>query len=229
MKTIHHSLKTILLAIILSFGVSFVYSWTGPTTTPPAGNTTAPINTSTDSQYKNGALGIGGLLKGYSGLVVNGQSSFNSTSGITHVYSGYNDGTKDYGIYQWQDAGTAPVNYFQNNVGIGTTNPTQKLEIGGTAGVDGIKFPDGTIQTTAGGKEITTMGYEVMTADGSTAAIAICSPNKAVTGGGCWINGAQDLRHSFPTTANGSAYDNAWYCGTSTGFGIRAFAICVNY
>jgi hypothetical protein len=35
------------------------------------------------------------------------------------------------------------------NVGIGTTNPTAKLTIGGTAGVDGIKFPDGTLQTTA--------------------------------------------------------------------------------
>ncbi len=32
---------------------------------------------------------------------------------------------------------------------IGTTNPTAKLHIGGTAGVDGIKFPDGTLQTTA--------------------------------------------------------------------------------
>ena len=34
-------------------------------------------------------------------------------------------------------------------VGIGTDTPTAKLEIGGTAGVDGIKFPDGTTQTTA--------------------------------------------------------------------------------
>src|SRR5690606_23152028 len=35
------------------------------------------------------------------------------------------------------------------NVGIGTVDPTAKLHIGGTAGVDGIKFPDGTVQTTA--------------------------------------------------------------------------------
>ena len=34
------------------------------------------------------------------------------------------------------------------NVGIGTT-PQAKLHIGGTPGVDGIKFPDGTVQTTA--------------------------------------------------------------------------------
>ncbi|GMU21993.1 MAG: hypothetical protein AMXMBFR13_20810 [Phycisphaerae bacterium] len=36
-----------------------------------------------------------------------------------------------------------------SNVGIGQGNPTAKLHIGGTAGVDGIKFPDGTLQTTA--------------------------------------------------------------------------------
>lgn len=37
------------------------------------------------------------------------------------------------------------------NVGIGTAGPTAKLQIGGTAGVGGIKFPDGTLQTSAGG------------------------------------------------------------------------------
>jgi hypothetical protein len=34
-------------------------------------------------------------------------------------------------------------------VGIGTTNPGAKLDIGGTAGTDGIMFPDGSLQTTA--------------------------------------------------------------------------------
>ncbi|MEK7518257.1 MAG: hypothetical protein AAB583_06975, partial [Patescibacteria group bacterium] len=35
------------------------------------------------------------------------------------------------------------------NVGIGTTNPTAKLHIGGTPGSDGIRFPDGTLMTSA--------------------------------------------------------------------------------
>ena len=39
--------------------------------------------------------------------------------------------------------------YFMGNVGIGTPSPTAKLHVGGTAGTDGIKFPDGTLQTTA--------------------------------------------------------------------------------
>ena len=36
-------------------------------------------------------------------------------------------------------------------VGIGITAPQAKLHIGGTSGTDGIMFPDGTLQTTAGG------------------------------------------------------------------------------
>lgn len=35
------------------------------------------------------------------------------------------------------------------NVGVGTSDPQAKLHVDGTAGVDGIMFPDGTLQTTA--------------------------------------------------------------------------------
>ena len=39
---------------------------------------------------------------------------------------------------------------IQGNVGIGTTAPGAKLQIAGTAGADGIMFPDGTTQRSAG-------------------------------------------------------------------------------
>ncbi len=38
---------------------------------------------------------------------------------------------------------------FGGNVGIGTREPQARLHIGGKPGVDGIMFPDGTMQTTA--------------------------------------------------------------------------------
>ena len=45
-----------------------------------------------------------------------------------------------------------PKIYFPNSdLGIGISEPLAKLHIGGTAGVDGIMFPDGTLQTTAAG------------------------------------------------------------------------------
>jgi hypothetical protein len=54
----------------------------------------------------------------------------------------------NYANAPWIPSG-ADLYYLNGNIGIGTTTPTAKLEIAGTAGVDGIKFPDGTLQTSA--------------------------------------------------------------------------------
>jgi len=53
--------KTIILALILTLGISYVMAWTGPTSTPPDGNTPTPINIGTTDQVKNGGLGINAL------------------------------------------------------------------------------------------------------------------------------------------------------------------------
>jgi hypothetical protein len=45
------------------------------------------------------------------------------------------------------------------NVGIGTTNPQAKLHVSGTAGTDGIMFPDGSVQTSAYGGKVVQMAY----------------------------------------------------------------------
>lgn len=44
---------------------------------------------------------------------------------------------------------------YAGYVGIGTTSPQAKLHIGGVAGVDGIMYPDNTLQTTAAGGSAT--------------------------------------------------------------------------
>lgn len=70
--------------------------------------------------------------------------------------SGDSDG--DEGTFVWADSAnvtfqsTGPNQFLiraAGGVGINTNAPTAALEIGGTAGVDGIRFPDGTLQTTA--------------------------------------------------------------------------------
>jgi len=62
---------TIIIGIILGFSLQFVKAWTEPSATAPNGNVSAPINISATSQYKSGALGIGGLLRGYSDVMGN--------------------------------------------------------------------------------------------------------------------------------------------------------------
>ncbi|MFH1110574.1 MAG: tail fiber domain-containing protein [Planctomycetota bacterium] len=49
------------------------------------------------------------------------------------------------------------------DVGIGTTTPGAKLDVAGIAGTDGIRFPDGTLQTTAASGD----GHSLDAADGS--------------------------------------------------------------
>ncbi|TAN37010.1 hypothetical protein EPN27_00350, partial [Patescibacteria group bacterium] len=72
MQNVTQALKVTTLAIILSFGISYVYAWTAPTATPPGGNVSAPINTSATAQYKEGAFGIGGLIRGYANAIFDG-------------------------------------------------------------------------------------------------------------------------------------------------------------
>ena len=62
MQSLSQPLKILILAIILSIGVSYVYAdWTGPTLTAPGGNVSSPINVSAMSQVKSGGLWVASL------------------------------------------------------------------------------------------------------------------------------------------------------------------------
>ena len=106
--------------------------------------------------YSTSGRGVYGNASAASGFThgVSGQS-WSSTgrgvSGLASATSGVNYGV--YGETASPDgfAGyfVGPKNYFQGSVGIGQQNPQAMLHIGGTPDVDGIMFPDGTLQTTA--------------------------------------------------------------------------------
>lgn len=61
-KQITSAIKVITLALVISFGLSYVYAWTAPTATPPGGNVSAPINTSGTAQTKTGDFNVQGLF-----------------------------------------------------------------------------------------------------------------------------------------------------------------------
>ncbi len=56
---ITQNVKSIILALIMVLGVGYVMAWTGAPANPPSNNVEAPINASSSSQYKRGALSLG--------------------------------------------------------------------------------------------------------------------------------------------------------------------------
>jgi hypothetical protein len=65
-------LGIIIFGTILSFSLQLVHAWVIPPASPPTGNVGAPINTSSASQVKLGAFGVGGLFKAYSDAIFSG-------------------------------------------------------------------------------------------------------------------------------------------------------------
>jgi len=104
----------------------------------------------------SGNVGIGTTSPNVT-LHVEGSVRFKSSTGVSQTYNSYWGGNgntvwrMDDGLgVQTINLNTSGNTYFNGgNVGIGTLNPGAKLDIGGAAGVDGIRFPDTTIQTTA--------------------------------------------------------------------------------
>lgn len=71
-KTIlSQTLPVIILATL--FTISIIYAWTEPSQAPPGGNVPTPVNVGSTTQYKSGALGIGGVFRAYSGAIFDGK------------------------------------------------------------------------------------------------------------------------------------------------------------
>ena len=144
-----------------SFGLYSGGSNTTVLTVTASGNvgigTIAPTNT----------LSVQGTLP--TQISVNSTSAAGSfiqflTSGSSGGYLGYNTGVGSTGGFVIQNpAGTANtlVATNQGNVGIGTITPAQKLSVAGTieSTSGGVKFPDGTTQTSAAGGAIALRYY----------------------------------------------------------------------
>ncbi len=180
MRSITSHIVTAIVTATLFLGLSRAYAWTGPSAAPPNSNVSAPINVGTVDQVKNAGLSLNALAV-FGNTILSGSSRYlnfgttagsggygirdnagtmqfkNSAGSWTAFGSGSGSlsgaGTANY-LAKWSSASAlADTILYDNgtNVGIGTTNPTAKLQVAGQihSSTGGIKFPDGTVQTTA--------------------------------------------------------------------------------
>lgn len=119
-----------------------------------AGGTSNQLTTSASQSVISG--GQSNTISAQWGAIPGGRN--NAVSGDYSLAAGRRARASNSGTFVWADATDADFASTGNNqfivrasggVGINTNNPTAKLHIAGTPGVDGIRFPDGTLQTTA--------------------------------------------------------------------------------
>jgi hypothetical protein len=161
----------IFMGVILGMSLQFTRAWTNPPSPPPVDNLGAPINTSLNTQYKSGALGIGGILKTYSNLYVDGKVGMgtNNPGHEIHILASAEpqiylestgDGTgaalrlDDGNGSDWKikvDGGNQnfkirdhanksdvfTIEDGTGRVGVGTTSPTEKLDVQGNIKASG--------------------------------------------------------------------------------------------
>ena len=126
MKNIIQPLKTITLALIIGLGIAYAMAWTGPTQGAWTGPTQGPPNGNVPAPVNVGPNGNG---------TPNGQykSNYLGIGGIFRTFTN---------AYLATDKNA--------RVGIGTPNPTKKLDVAGSAKISGALGVGGVLQADAG-------------------------------------------------------------------------------
>jgi len=113
-RELWQSAKVLIMALVLSVGVQHALAWTGPTSAPPGGNTSAPINISGTAQTKSGGFtaaslsGSGtGLTGTAAGLNIGGSAGTLSGTQYHGPYGGSTAGSY-YHLGSWGGNGWGP-------------------------------------------------------------------------------------------------------------------------
>ena len=145
--------------------------------------------------YANSASADGATIGGGRSNTASGADSTvpggtsNTATGAGSFAAGSNAAADHDGTFVWADSDAAPFQSTSPNqflirasggVGIGTDAPGATLHIGGTPGVDGLMFPDGSLQTTAatggGGGHWSANGDHIYNSNAGNVGIGITSP-----------------------------------------------------
>jgi len=134
------------IGAVFFVAASLVLAWTGPTSAPPNGNVSAPINVGTTDQIKNAGLGINALAV-FGNAILSGTSRYLNFGTIPDEQppsSGYgirdNAGTLEFKNTggSWGSLTSLVSSAIQNFFASGSSNAVSQ-----------IKFSDGTVQTSA--------------------------------------------------------------------------------
>lgn len=168
----------------------------------------------------------------------------NAASGLCSFAAGRRAKANHDGTFVWADdtnadfASTGTDQFLiraAGGVGIGIDDPQAMLHVGGTAGVDGIMFPDGTLQTTAVGGSSgiygtgtadyipkftasNTIGDSVIYESGGNIGVGTTDPNSVLTVNGViesLTGGFKFPDGSVQATAAGEAWSLTGNSGTS--------------
>jgi|GEM_PF-1832758 len=134
MKNISRSVAFVLSVLLVSTIAGYVVlAWTEPGSPAPGGNVAAPINTGSNMQTKTGGLNVTGNV----GIGTTNPAYRLDAAGYVNTNTGFcinGDCVASWANVSgpWTVSGNNIYNNKTGNVGIGTTNPSQKLDVAGS-------------------------------------------------------------------------------------------------
>lgn len=190
MKSVTHLSKVVFLAVVLSFGISYVYAWVAPTSTPPGGNVAAPINIGSVTQTKIG----GDICVDISGTV---KCLGSATITIPHGME----------VFTSNGSFTVPA---------GVNSLTVDVSGGGGGGGGGLWCP-GDCHTSSGGGSGGYVHTIVAVTPGQVIPVVVGNGGNGGAGGHCWVPGAAGSASSFGAISAGGGGGGNWPSGGAAG------------